>query len=243
MALIFSDGACRGNPGPGGWGTIVADHEGLVRELGGHAAHTTNNRMEIEGALRGLAILAAGTNVRLYTDSKYLIQSAQEWLRGWQKNGWKTASGGDVLHQDLWQEYLRQRERLGKLEFHHVAGHSGIPGNERCDEIATAFADGVTPDLYTGPAAGYTIDLNSITAAPGLAPAKKAAPRKKGSFYYVSWVGGVWARDQTWSECEARVKGRAGARFQKCASAEEEQEIRQRWGVPAGVNPVGTRSK
>lgn len=149
------DGACRGNPGPGGWGCLLRFEDGSVRELGGAAAATTNNRMELTAALalmEELRQLPLHPDLRLRTDSRYLIDGLTKWMPGWKRKGWRTASGGPVLNRDLWEEL--DRARLPGLSLAHVKGHSGDPDNDRCDEIAVAYSRGGTPELAQGPGAG-----------------------------------------------------------------------------------------
>lgn len=152
MITIYTDGSSRGNPGPGGWGAIILREEEVI-ELGGGDAHTTNNKMELMAAIKALDFIKDGEIV-IYTDSEYVMKGITEWVHNWQKKGWKTANRKPVLNQDLWQELLKQTE--GKnIEWKYVAGHTGVPLNERADEIATTFADGLIPNLYNGPKDKY----------------------------------------------------------------------------------------
>ncbi|MEI7665884.1 MAG: ribonuclease H [Synechococcaceae cyanobacterium ELA263] len=142
------DGACSGNPGPGGWGALLRYEDGSRRELGGADAATTNNRMELTAALALLEILRdlpRHPDLVIRTDSRYLIDGLQKWLAGWKRKGWRTASGGQVLNRDLWEQL--DRARLPDLSLVHVRGHSGDPDNDRCDAIAVAFARGQRPAL------------------------------------------------------------------------------------------------
>ncbi len=151
MVAATCDGACSGNPGPGGWGCLIRFEDGSVRELGGAAADTTNNRMELTGALalmEHLKDLPLHPDLRLRTDSRYLIDGYQKWMAGWKRRSWRTASGGPVLNRDLWEAL--DRSRLPGLALEHVRGHSGDPDNERCDAIAVAFARGGRPLLAPG---------------------------------------------------------------------------------------------
>ena len=131
---IFSDGACSGNPGPGGYGTILRSG-GHVKELSGYAAETTNNRMELLGAIAGLEALKRPCQVRLTTDSQYLVKGMTEWIEGWQKKGWKNSGKKDVANRDLWERLLNLAE-THRIEWVWVKGHAGHPENERCDELA-----------------------------------------------------------------------------------------------------------
>ena len=137
---IYADGACRGNPGPGGWGVLLisGEHE---KELYGGERHTTNNRMELTAAIRALeALKKKGTSARVYTDSQYVIKGIEEWVGGWKARGWRTADKKPVKNQDLW-ERLDALAAQHSLEWHWVRGHSGVEGNERVDQLANAAID------------------------------------------------------------------------------------------------------
>ena len=145
------DGACSGNPGPGGWGALLRFSDGSVHELGGAEGATTNNRMELTAALallRELRELPRHPDLVIRTDSRYLIDGLQKWLPGWKRKGWRTASGGAVLNRDLWEQL--DGSRIRGLELRHVRGHSGDPDNDRCDAIAVAFSRGQWPQLAVG---------------------------------------------------------------------------------------------
>ncbi len=145
---IYTDGACTGNPGPGGWGVVICYQDGSVHELGGGDAQTTNNRMEMQAAIAALEFLTTQTQaepITLYTDSEYLKNGITQWIKGWKRKGWQTSTGKAVLNQDLWEllDDLNSRQ----IKWQHVRGHSGNFYNERCDVIARAFALGKTPNL------------------------------------------------------------------------------------------------
>ncbi len=160
--LIYTDGACTGNPGPGGWACIVSLPDGTVHEMGGGVKETTNNRMEMAAAIRALAMLELKepTPIVLYTDSSYVIKGITQWIWGWRSRGWKSADGKDVANRDLWEELLRQVTRLkpSNVDWRYVRGHSGYAGNERCDEIAVSYAKNKPDHLYVGSRDGYFID-------------------------------------------------------------------------------------
>ena len=134
VVTIYTDGACRGNPGPGGWGAILIA-EGGEKELWGGVEQTTNNRMELTAAIRGLEALKRRCTVALYTDSQYLRNGIREWLPQWKQRGWKTADKKPVKNQDLW-EALDVLVAGHDIEWHWVKGHAGHAGNERADELA-----------------------------------------------------------------------------------------------------------
>ncbi len=131
---LYTDGACSGNPGPGGWGAILR-FEGHERELSGGERQTTNNRMEMLAAIAGLQALKRPCMVDLYTDSKYLMQGATEWLPGWIARGWRSAAKKPVKNVDLWQQLVPLLEQH-EIRWHWVRGHSGHPENERADQLA-----------------------------------------------------------------------------------------------------------
>ena len=136
QVTIYTDGACSGNPGPGGWGAILC-FQGHEKEISGFAKDTTNNRMELLAAHQALSALKESCQVDLYSDSAYLVNAFEKgWLTSWQRNGWRTAKKDPVENQDLWQLLLRQASRH-KITFHKVKGHADNPFNNRCDALAT----------------------------------------------------------------------------------------------------------
>ncbi len=234
--IVFTDGAAKGNPGPGGWGAIVASEDGHVRELGGRAAHTTNNQMELTAPLEALrAVRSLPGVVELHADSTYVIRGATEWVRNWKRRGWLTAEGKPVLNRELWEALTDEVAARGRggVKWHWVRGHNDVPGNERCDEIASAFATNEHVDLYDGPLISYAVaihDRPDDTSLPKRTPGsdfKKPAP----AYSYLSVVDGVPMRHATWTECEQRVKGVSGAKFKKAKSADDEAAILRGWGV------------
>jgi len=147
---IYTDGACAGNPGQGGWGVVLQFEDGSVQELGGSEPETTNNRMEMQAAVSALEFLhqilpnsTSLSGITLYTDSEYLQKGITQWVQNWKRKGWKTSTGGSVLNQDLWQRLDELNQGLGNsITWKYVRGHAGNPGNERCDTIAKAFSKG-----------------------------------------------------------------------------------------------------
>jgi len=136
---IFTDGACRGNPGPGGWGAILR-FNGTEKELYGGEALTTNNRMEMQAAINALATLKRPCRVRLTTDSKYVLQGITEWLAGWKRKQWKNSARQPVKNQDLWQE-LDRLATPHQIDWQWVRGHTGHAENERADQLANRAID------------------------------------------------------------------------------------------------------
>jgi ribonuclease HI len=136
---IYTDGACRGNPGPGGWAAVLSAG-GREKELTGAENLTTNNRMELRAVIAALQALKRPVDVRLYTDSQYVRRGVLEWLPQWKARGWKTADKKPVKNQDLW-ELLDVEVAKHRIDWHWVKGHSGVAGNERCDALANAAID------------------------------------------------------------------------------------------------------
>jgi ribonuclease HI len=233
QTIIFTDGASRGNPGPGGWGSVViegADSKGAahITEVGGFEADTTNNRMEISASVGGLSKTRPDSSVLVYTDSSYLINGITKWIHGWKRNGWLTKTKGEVLNRDLWEK-LHELTSTRRVEWKYVGGHVGILGNERCDHIATAFADERDDiKLFKGKLADYDLpNILDISIDETKAATKKSSSSrsKASAFSYVSMVNGIVETHKTWAACEKRVKGTKGARYKKALNAVEEMEI------------------
>ena len=224
---IFTDGAAKGNPGRGGYGVVITDGK-TVTELGGHKARTTNNEMELTAVVEALKQVTGTTaTVHIYTDSKYVVEGATGWVYGWAQNGWQTKAKTDVANKELWQALLPLLKSV-TIEWHKVPGHVGIVGNERVDEIASTMAEKGTYPLYTGPVKDYGHDLSDTsyddTKKQDRSDARKRQAQK--AYSYISKVDGVVKIHATWVECEARVKGVKGARFQKTLSRADEQTVR-----------------
>jgi ribonuclease HI len=273
--IIFTDGASRGNPGPGGWGAVIIFPQGKgdddfqfsrlqtpeyynsgqvilnfqkptddlshnknnndniqVVELGGRQKNTTNNQMEITAAIEAISFISFSKisqlppPILIYTDSSYLINGITKWVYGWQKNNWKTTTKGEVLNKTLWEKLI-EVSKDKKIDWKYVSGHSGIKGNERCDEIATAFADNIKIDLYSGPLSEYKIDVLRFDIDKKISKKRNdnKARSKKEPYSYVSEVNGVIEIHKTWLECEKRVKGKSKTRYKKAVSKDEEKMI------------------
>jgi ribonuclease HI len=231
--VVFTDGAAKGNPGPGGWGAVIATPDGRVVELGGGARHTTNNQMELSAVIAALRHLRGTPDgVALHADSTYVIRGITQWIHGWRRRGWRTADGQPVLNRELWEalaELVAERGH-GNIEWHYVRGHAAVPGNERADAIAVAFASGRPPDLYRGPLVGYGTPIHDLPDDTSLPPSRARGAAKPEAYSYLSLVDGRPMRHATWAECERRVKGVSGARFKKAMSAADEAAILAAWG-------------
>lgn len=137
--VIHTDGACRGNPGPGGWGAVL-EHQSRERELYGYEPETTNNRMELMAIIQALETLKRPCRVRAITDSQYVMKGVTEWMAGWKKRGWRTASRKPVANRDLWERLDAAMQRH-EIEWEWVRGHTGHAGNERADQLANLGID------------------------------------------------------------------------------------------------------
>jgi len=233
--IIYTDGACSGNPGPGGWGAIVAHPEGHVYELGGGMRATTNNQMELTATIEALRSVEKNSGpIVLFTDSTYVIRGITQWIWGWKKNGWKTSEGKEVSNVEFWQELdrvVRARGASGKIDWKYSRGHIGTPGNERCDEIAVAFSKGYSVHLFDGNLLNYSVAIHDFPEETEVPEMKPRQEKSKVPGFYLSYVNGVLQKHMTWAECERVVKGRSGAKFKKCTSSEEEAQVLKSWGV------------
>ena len=238
MITIFTDGSSRGNPGPGGWGSVVVagtisdPKTAHVIEVGGREDLTTNNRMEIKASIEGLeaSLKFHDGQVKVNSDSSYVINSITKWVYGWARKDWITSQKEPVSNRDLWEDLMRVSEMVEKQSgtkvlWNYVGGHVGIAGNERCDEIATSFADNDPTLLFSGSFADYSIknilDTNGVVAK----KVKSKAHSKATAYSYVSSVNGTIETHSNWKDCEARVKGMKNARFKKSISSADEAEI------------------
>jgi ribonuclease HI len=241
-AVVYTDGACLGNPGPGGWGVRIVYADNTVCELGGMEPDTTNNRMELQAAIAALQVVQTRAQVMLYTDSRYVIDGRTKWLPGWRRRGWITATNTPVKNRDLWIT-LEQLSHTG-IHWRHVYGHRGHPQNERVDSIARAYAAGHPQPLFCGPV-GAPDDPVSLPAVvtPVLEATGTVVPRGThfpgGGVRYVSLVRGVVALDRDWPTCAARVQGVSGARYRKVRTPDELAAFCAAHGV---AYPGGTTS-
>ncbi|MFT5179769.1 MAG: ribonuclease HI [Candidatus Paceibacteria bacterium] len=226
MQKIFTDGSSRGNPGPGGWGTIVLSGNKVI-EYGGRNKSTTNNRMELNAVIEGLSNVMQDIPVSVYTDSSYVAKGSQFWIKGWKNNSWMTQQKTEVLNKDLWEKMDKVLEGK-KITWNVIKGHAGVPGNERCDKIATSFADDVDIELFNGNSSDYKVDLDNVKA--DSMQVKDNSRKGVKPYSYLSLVGKELRRHKTWSECEDCVKGKSDVKFRKAISKEDEEEIIKSWG-------------
>lgn len=237
--VVFTDGASRGNPGPGGWGAVIIEipddqfqipkneevEGGRVVELGGREERTTNNRMELTAALQALNFAARerpGASVRLYTDSSYVLNGITRWIHGWKQRGWQTKEQEAVKNSDLWQALDAATAEVSSVDWRLLSGHSGLAGNERADRIATSFADREPVELYQGPLPEYPLAGQNLLSPPAATGGRGSQSGR--AYSYVSLVDGEVKTHQSWPECQARVKGK-DAWFRKALSSEHEAEI------------------
>ncbi len=234
--VIFTDGSSRGNPGPGGYGTVVVYTNGkgevCIDELGGREDETTNNRMELKAVIEGLKyFIGYYDNLPQYTftvylDSAYVQNGLTKWVPSWKKKGWKTGTNEEVKNQDLWIELSEITDDLS-VKLIRLPGHAGVCGNERCDEIATAYADNRPVPLYKGKILEYSLaeKILDISVQQTQLEKKKKSGSKIKAYSYVSLVDGKINIDKNWKDCEDRVKGKSGARFKKSVSPIDEDLI------------------
>lgn len=216
---IFTDGASRGNPGRGGWGSIIV-YGDQVKELGGAINPATNNQMELRSVIEALDFVADKEieEIEIYADSSYVIKGSKGWINNWKNNGWKTKTKQDVSNRELWEELSGLLDLFAdkgiKISWKQVEGHAGIAGNERCDQIATSFADGENVKLYEGSFDSYGIPVFE---------------KREKKVMYISMVDGVVETHNTWEECKKRVEGKKGVKYKKVFSDEEKEEVVRGW--------------
>lgn len=192
--------------------------------------------MELTAATEALRALETFQgDIVVYTDSVYVIRGITQWIFGWMKRGWKTAEGADVLNKEYWKslhEVVSSRKKSqGQITWKFTRGHSGTPGNERCDKIAVAFSKREFVELYNGSSAHYHFEITDLPADQPLPDMTGKNGPKAAPFSYLSVIGGIALRHKSWPDCERRVKGQGGAKFKKAMSAQEEREILKGWGV------------
>lgn len=239
--VIFTDGSSLGNPGPGGWGAIIAfpdkkRSERYIVELGGGEKKTTNNRMEMTATIEALSYVIeyySGKTLYslvVYTDSSYLIKGITTWIYAWERRGWIKKDGEPVKNDDLWRR-LNEITKKIDIKWEHVSSHIGIAGNERADEIAQRFADESRISLKETTYRDYGVDIFSLESDPDLVENKKTLSKKNSRkpYSYVSSIEGKAISHKSWQDCQKRVKGVPKACFRKVYSQEEEIDLIDRW--------------
>lgn len=263
--IIFGDGSSSGNPGPGGYGTVILftdfkngklnKEKTQVFELGEHFKATTNNRMELTAISEALALInnppkgetgnkdTTKKEITIYTDSSYVLNGITKWIYSWIKNNWITSSKQEVLNQDLWKELnnnLKKTETTSVIKWKLVKGHSSILGNEVADVIAVKFSKKEKVKLFKGNLENYEkiigksffkgddIENAHNQENPEKTKSKKK-PNKGLAYSYLSMVGGIIKKHQTWAECEKRVKCVKATRYKKALSKEDEEKIIKEW--------------
>jgi len=242
---LYTDGACSGNPGPGGW-AYLARHEGDVWAAAAAEKSSTNNRMELQATIQALRSVRSraleAESIALFTDSSYVLKGIQEWLPAWVKRGWKKIDGSEVLNRDLWELLSNECQGL-KIQWVLVPGHSAVAGNDFVDEWAVeasqslkardeswSFEKFPCSEAFSEWPRERESKKSSSSKAAGSSKSKSSG----GKAFYVSYVKGQLVRHPTWSECEARVKGTSGARFKKVTSESELGEVLKSWGLKSG---------
>ena len=205
---IYTDGASRGNPGRGGWASVVIAND-EVYEIGGYRKMTTNNQMELQGVIGGLEYSIKkhkNDHITVNSDSQYVLLGIQNWVHGWQQNGWVTKTGEPVKNKNEWETLLALSQQL-KITWNKVKGHAGDLGNERADYIATSFADTESADFFYGPIKGYYA-LESPRSYP----------------CYITFIDGALAHHATWEACKLAIAGKKNVLYKKVASASQESD-------------------
>ncbi len=222
---IYTDGACAGNPGPGGWAAIIAWPDRL-EELGGHDPDTTNNRMEMSAAIEALKHIPADAHAIIFTDSQYLKNGITSWIAGWKRRGWQKADGQPVLNKDLWVEL--DSLSANRVQWNYVKGHADNPYNNRCDEIAVGFSKckPVSLKVYARQSAD---EQPVVKQAPSAMVGGVVWDWQTNTSMYLSLIDGMLERHATWARCYARVNGVRGARFRKANNPDDERTILKSW--------------
>jgi ribonuclease HI len=227
--ILYTDGASRGNPGPGGWAAVILVQD-MAMEVAGSEQRATNNQMELMAVLAVLSDSAAKAhtgNIIVHSDSAYVVNGLNSWVWGWEKKGWKTVTKTPVENKDMWVKLLELLKFYGdRLTITKVSGHAGELYNERCDELAVAAALGNEQQLFKGSRKDYEQFLKDMGTT-----AKKPIKKKSDApaYSYVSFIDGKAYADKTWAACEKRVKGKKGAKYKKVFSKEEETELIQEY--------------
>lgn len=228
--ILFTDGAARGNPGPGGWAFVAITRTNeTCTVFENAAAHnpTTNNEMELTAIIKGLEYILKQTEhlkkveVTINLDSAYVKDGSTKWVKGWAKNGWLTKEGLPIKNKILWQTLhtlLPQLAATTVINWNLVKGHSGVPGNERCDVLATSCADKIPVSFYEGDIKNHPVG-ERLLIIPTVVKT-----------YYLAYKNNIVMRFNTWDECRQWTSG-GGARYKKVNSTFEENEVLKSWGL------------
>jgi ribonuclease HI len=233
--IVYTDGACSGNPGRGGWASVILSPKGSVKEIGGYSQITTNNKMELTAVIEALKLINHNSNVIILTDSSYVLNGITKWIYGWRKNNWINSGGEAVANKELWEALLVETRKF-KIDWRYSRGHIGIAGNERADEIAVNFSKNNFQDLYFGSASGYShalLPLPEKVEIPsyGNNNNKTSMAKSDEKPYYISYSNGVLRTHKDWKTCEGSTKGISGAKFKKVKNQNEEFQTIKDWGL------------
>jgi ribonuclease HI len=223
--IIYGDGACSGNPGPGGWAFLLVDIAGnLVIEKSGPSNPTTNNRMELTALKEALKTLLElyphELEVELYWDSSYVVNGYNQWLHNWARRDFTKADGAEISNLELWQEVWQLKQKLPKFKMTQIPGHSSLPGNERVDELAVSQSKDLDIMPYSGSLDHYLISLEDLFIETTKGTQKYPA--------YLSLIDGKLSRYLTWDECKSQVQGKS-AKYKKVKNAVEESQTLKAW--------------
>jgi coproporphyrinogen III oxidase len=225
--VAFTDGASSGNPGPGGWGAVIATGDGQIIEIGGREKDVTNNQMELRAAIESLRLVQRQRKpVLLLTDSRYVTDGITNWIAGWKRRGWSRKQKGvsvPVANVGLWKE-LDAINNAMQVRWQHVPGHAGVAGNDRADRIAVAFSRDADITLYVGSESDYPADIRRL-------PEDMEQRSKKNPMGYLSLAGGEWVLHKSWEACKLRAESNPGTRYKKVYSDAHLREVLASWGV------------
>jgi ribonuclease HI len=231
--VAYTDGACSGNPGRGGWASVILSPKGTVKEIGGASTATTNNKMELTAVIETLRSLKPKSQVILLTDSSYVLNGITKWIYGWRKNNWVNSTGEAVANKELWEDLLNESKKF-TIDWRYCRGHIGIAGNERADIIAVAFSKNDYIDLYFGKASDYSHNLLPLPEKvdiPSYNNNKTKSVSSGEKPYYLSYSNGVVRIHEDWKTCEGSTKGISGAKFKKVKNQHEEIQTIKDWGL------------
>ncbi len=233
--VIFADGACSGNPGPGGWGAVLYSPKGIIKELGGFSQSTTNNKMELSAAIESLKYLkSVNSEIIFYTDSSYVLNGITKWVWGWLKKDWKSSQGQDVSNKDFWIELLNCIKNK-KIDWRYCPGHSGITGNEIADQIAVSFSKTQYYNLYYGSEESYShtiFPLPELYPIPSMGGTNTNFNKKSNEKpFYLSYSNGVVFLHNDWSSCQSCTQGISGAKYKKLKNQDEVNATLKSWNL------------